>query len=342
MYEGILKSFSSFSESLPKENENLFEICGFPHYETVISNVLAFFFDPSKPHDLKTTLIEAILQAVGQDYKSITDGWEVEREVRTSKGTFIDIVLISEEIVIIIENKIFAPLYNDLNGYLDFIKIEYPNRKIYPIVLCLTAPLSYSQVDGFSVITYEAFFKNVRALLGDIIETVNLRYFQILADLMDNVRKLKEGTKMDETFVKFIEQNNEELMRLIKDINVYRNTLRKKVKEVNSLLPETINEIKLTKWEYRDLNQLYDIAVTDLVLNGNVKIALDVIIDHNGWRIEIIQRGNGVDLKEFCSNKGIYGGMEGNKLAVHSSLPFNENPTNISEKAYELLDALTK
>ena len=40
LYEDLL-------HELPSKPLNIFDVAGFPHYENVISNVLAFFLDPN-------------------------------------------------------------------------------------------------------------------------------------------------------------------------------------------------------------------------------------------------------------------------------------------------------
>lgn len=102
--------------------ETYFDICGYPHYENVVSNVLAFFFDPFKPHELKNTCIEALIHISNPEIENIDEVWEVDREVRTDKGTFIDILIKNDDYVVLIENKVYADLYNDLEGYLRFVK----------------------------------------------------------------------------------------------------------------------------------------------------------------------------------------------------------------------------
>lgn len=47
----FLSEYSNIEFS--KEDKNIFEISGFPHYETVFNNVLAFFLDSSESHNFK-------------------------------------------------------------------------------------------------------------------------------------------------------------------------------------------------------------------------------------------------------------------------------------------------
>ena len=45
--------------------QTFMEIGGYPHYENVCSNFLAFFFDPEGPHGLDSLFLEALAGSVG-------------------------------------------------------------------------------------------------------------------------------------------------------------------------------------------------------------------------------------------------------------------------------------
>lgn len=54
-------------KTLPHEKQNLtfMDVSGYPHYENVCSNILAFYLDPTQEHDLKDLFISAILKLKG-------------------------------------------------------------------------------------------------------------------------------------------------------------------------------------------------------------------------------------------------------------------------------------
>lgn len=343
MYSKLMGEFSKIKQSNKQERETYFDICGYPHYENVVSNVLAFFFDPFKPHELKNTCVEALIQISNPEIENIDEVWEVEREVRTDKGTFIDILIKNDDYVVLIENKVYADLYNDLEGYLRFVENQFPQQRVIPIVLCLHTPSTVNAF-GYKVITYEVFFQSLKTRLGNVIGQADLRYMQLLTDLIVNMEKLKEGTKMDDKFLKFVSDHDEELIDLVKKIKTYRDTLRNKVKEVNRLLPDEVNTLKLKKWEHRDLNELFDIAVIDIVLPNGAKLAIDTVIDHKGWHFEIFQRGfqTNFDMLEYCKDKGIAGEVKNDRFHSDQTFEFNRDPDDVAKHVKSLLEKLTK
>ena len=66
MFDKLLLEFQSIARNQDKSDETFFEICGFPHYENVISNVLTFFFDDQNPHNLNGLLIKSLLESLSQ------------------------------------------------------------------------------------------------------------------------------------------------------------------------------------------------------------------------------------------------------------------------------------
>lgn len=80
-----------------KVNKNIFEISGFPHYETVFNNVLAFFLDSSESHNFKNIVYKSLLELLKSKSDKIDlydeETWEVNREESTDNGKLIDILI---------------------------------------------------------------------------------------------------------------------------------------------------------------------------------------------------------------------------------------------------------
>jgi hypothetical protein len=124
----LLDEFGKLPDRIERP-QTFMEIAGYPHYENVCSNFLAFFFDPAGPHGLGSLFLNALMNSVG-----ITGGEEglggnisVDREVSTAAGNRISILIQSDSHAVLIENKIFAAVANpfdDYAVYLDGLKNE--------------------------------------------------------------------------------------------------------------------------------------------------------------------------------------------------------------------------
>ncbi|MDZ7691831.1 MAG: PD-(D/E)XK nuclease family protein [Balneolaceae bacterium] len=119
-------------DPIPERESTIFEISGYPHFEEVISNVMAFFFRTDEKHSFSSVFVESLLAAantLNDDLPSSFAVEKVEREVLTNTGNRIDLVIETDSVCIAIENKIYANLYNNLNDYQDFIEARYPEHK---------------------------------------------------------------------------------------------------------------------------------------------------------------------------------------------------------------------
>ncbi len=147
----------------PAKSTTFLDISGFPNRENVWSNILSFYFTRNDKHQLHDILIRSLLKCVPDHdipYSS-NDTVFSQREVVTATGR-IDIVLVSSNYIIAIENKTKAELVNPLIEYENFIKNKYHKKHYLFLVLSInneTANLLGS-------------FKNVKydALVNEIIE----------------------------------------------------------------------------------------------------------------------------------------------------------------------------
>lgn len=130
-------------DSFPSKNKirkNLIDIAGYPSWENVNSNLLAFYFDKTEEHGFGTLFLDSLLDLIPENQMiSNENDFNVAREVYTNNGNRIDIVIsqkngieISDENAnsdwaIIIENKINHHLSgNDLEDY--WKSIESSNK----------------------------------------------------------------------------------------------------------------------------------------------------------------------------------------------------------------------
>ena len=138
--EIFLEEVKEICEKIPKKEKTFMEISGYPHYENVCSNILAFYFNPKEEHKLNDIMLTALLDVakeknVKADTNINASNINVFREFTTENGNRIDIVMQSDEIVIGIENKIMAEVYNDLTDYAN--TLEKLNNNAVKILLSL-------------------------------------------------------------------------------------------------------------------------------------------------------------------------------------------------------------
>lgn len=107
------------------------EVAGYPHYENVCSNLLAFYLDPNAEHEMGTLVLESLLDLAPDQTQPVElNQITIEREYSTAKNQRIDLVLEGSSHVISIENKVYHWLANDLAHYAETVEsIAAPNRQ---------------------------------------------------------------------------------------------------------------------------------------------------------------------------------------------------------------------
>ncbi len=159
---------------LPVKSKTYLDIAGFSHYELVISNILAFFLDVNEEHGLSNLFLNSLLECLPAD-RQLQFGSEqigIIREFPGADQKRIDILIFSggdasknEQLnnAVIIENKIYASLYNSLEDYWSPIKAQ---QKVGVVLSLNPEPVSHH---GFLNITYSQYIEKILGNLGRFI-----------------------------------------------------------------------------------------------------------------------------------------------------------------------------
>ncbi len=249
-YKNLLENFSKIYKE-KSNKQTIFEISGFPHWENVSSNVLAFFFNPTKEHKLDDLLIKSLFQSI--DAK-ITLGnlrnTKVFREYSTKKGGRLDILILNENFVIGIENKIYADLHNDLKDYSNTIELVAENNgidkgEIFKIVL---SAKDEKPGHSFINVTYSALFQHIRNNIADYFFDSDNKY---LSFLFDFITTLEKPNYMDnnEALVQFFEDNSDLIDKLVSNYNELNDLLVEKFRNYSKIAKSY--SFKVTKRDLR-------------------------------------------------------------------------------------------
>ena len=186
----------------PPEDRTIFDISEYPHYEKVISNWYAFFFDPSAEHSLRGLFLQSLIEIINEHGNEFfMQNCCVRREFQTKKRGFIDLLLYKQsgedekfESAIIIENKIYAPLNNDLVDYYNSVETE-PCQKVGIV-------LSLHKIEcppgKFINITHECLLKVIQRNLGEYVASAKLKYIHTLQDFISNLKQMTRPEEMQD------------------------------------------------------------------------------------------------------------------------------------------------
>lgn len=310
--ENLLDDLWSIKE-LPK---TVFEIAGFPHWETVNSNVYAFFLQPYEEHGLGRMFFDGLLATIKDEMENeefnlleFETEFEVEREASN-----IDILITSssdpseskekKHWAIIIENKIHADLYNDLEQYWKSVKAE---DKI-GVVLSLEqghkdklTELKQNDIH-FVNITHRALLKQVVQKMDGYFSQANEKYLLLLKDFIQQIEKYNEMEHHAEQYLANLKKINDKAEE-IQELDELRNQTKSHViKELHKVFHEYHFHLQNTnvsreKFIYgnrspygEDFPFRFWIYVDDIIYKGKLRIYFELFNEFTQYSESVIHQ----------------------------------------------------
>ncbi len=225
-FQEVLSYPVVLKEPLP---ESLFTISGFPNHENVWSNVYQYFLGKAKP-PLRQLFLFALEECVpGSDLKM--ESYVVRREVETQKGGRVDIVIHDDgkSKAILIENKVYHTLENDLRDYYDSF-LDYTERILIVLTLHpVTVDKKYADVKHVNV-KHIDWIKAVRKRLGAYVDRIDLKDLVFLQDFIQHVESFYEKP-LDMDSFKFLYNYAEKIDALNKLQQAAKDQLQKMMLE---------------------------------------------------------------------------------------------------------------
>lgn len=259
----------------------IFDIAGYPHYENVCSNILAFFIDPANEHGLGSLFLDSFFSLLGDEQYS-TEQVDVTREFQTQNRGRIDIVVKTDQHIIAIENKMFHYLANDLNDYKKTIRNLAVQNDVTAINLVLSLKRIEVKDTDFHHIVFTDFLETIRQNLGKYATTTSQKWLLYLMDFIDTIERMT-GSNMDinET-VQFFIENDDVLVRLTNERNAFLKKLANLIMQVKSMIEKPVN--CHNQWIYAKT-----CLVHDFDLSGH-RIAFDLYVTPKGWEMQVFDR----------------------------------------------------
>ena len=321
------------------------EIAGYPHYENVCSNVLAFFIDPAESHGFGRLVLDALLHVLEgtETANAIGGNVSVEREVTTEKGR-IDILITSDDHAILIENKIFASVGNPFDDYASYLDRTANDRTQRKILLTLS-PSTEGSDWGFTNLTHEEFVVQIRSLLGRYVSNADARYLTIFLDFLNTLESLRRGSRMDQEFVEFLARRGDDVRDLFNDLKNLRADMRGKVEELRDLVvwDQYASVEREGVWR-GDTIAMFDNLFHHIRVAEDLLVGVDTHLDPQGWEIQIYprDRGNPVKLTNLLDELGIsFEQSRSWRLYAHPTrFAYDERPDRIRPILQEVIDAL--
>lgn len=290
----MTKLLERFEEITPcqERSKTFLEISGYPHRETVYSNILSFFFDSNENHGLDNLFLYSLLNLCGSEGGNELSV-EVQTEVSTDNNSRLDIVIETTSHLIGIENKVFHYLDNPLNAYSEYLDKHSKSLDTVKIILCLSDDdirhECQERLSGFRTVRYGDFFEEIQKQIGRYLGKANPKYMAMLLDFMETVENLTKGSTMSSDFLHFVQEKEKSIENFLAKLDNFKKELKQKVQVLKQNFDiKTDKSVK--QWCYGPKNQLYEVLVHDITISDSNVIAIDTKIKISGWNIEFFSR----------------------------------------------------
>ena len=226
----LLLRFQRANLNKPKRRPTFMEVAGIERREVTISRILAFFLNSEAEHHMGDLWLNSLLSAAYDLDERFNPGSLQTSpascciEVVTSnyeRNLRIDIVVETPDLVLGIENKIDANLYNNLAEYAGHIRDMAGDRA--PLLITLTlhdeASATAEWVDkcdaldvALANVTYASLFEHVKAGIGEAMLSADQEWLGYMRDFMRTIENLREPEmQFDTELFAFMSENGPEI-----------------------------------------------------------------------------------------------------------------------------------
>lgn len=222
-----------------KHSVGFLEIAGMAHYENVNSRIYAYFLSQESNPEIANCFLSALLQLIEEKYgKQINiDQYTVIAEDITNNNNRIDITLNDTEnqSAVIIENKIYHYLHNDLEDY--WKHFNYPDQSKIGVLLTLESHAipEYAQ-DKFVNITHNEWIQRIQE--NGLPSKLPSKIYTYLNDFFNTIEQLTKTTNMNE-LAKFYFEHTKQVL-----------TAKKTEEEAQCFINSQINQLAgMLNWD---------------------------------------------------------------------------------------------
>ena len=273
IYKKILVEFGKQPKFIPEPT--YLELCRYPsrRLEEIFTRLLCFYFNPNNEHCFDDLFLESLLQLISPDHQVFyrNDQVQVINELN-SEGKRLDMLIKSPDIVIGIENKIHASVYNPLSIYSKQVAL-YGKKNVFKVVLTVrkisdTAEKKIISENGFVIVTYSEFLKKIKQNIGSYISRANQKYLVFIYDFIQTIDNMTGDTYDNNNLSNFFSNNSDKIDELIALYSKYNERILKvqieSITELKNLIKLQTADDKWWVWEGWDLGYDFFNRNTDL------------------------------------------------------------------------------
>jgi hypothetical protein len=299
-------------KKLPKavnREPTFMEIAGYPHFENVCSNILAFYLQPSNEHGFGTLFLDVLATLIAPEIVVDGQAVDIRREVLTNAGNRIDLIIESDNYVLGIENKIYADTCNPFQDYSAYLESLSGGRRIYKVLLSLRSIQPSSQLCGFEPIGYEIFFQKVLEKIGSCFSLAREPHITFVRDFIQTMQNLQQVTTLDPQRLEYFRSNHQNIAALLDEVDGLRKDMRTKTQQLKEMVAtQDISTFNIMSGLWKSSTNLIDVNWYIIKVDESFWLQLDVCLTPVGWRMQCFNsngKGTRDRVRQWLTDRGI-------------------------------------
>lgn len=342
--------------SIKKQSKTFLEIAKQPHYENVISNIYAFYFDPYEEHGLGHLFIDAFRDCIKDKVQNqngfsteLLEGFYefvVETEYGTNDRGRIDIFLYNDNQGIIIENKIYHHLANNLSDYIKTAEDRVGENKNIGVLLTLT-PHKGRVHPQFVNILHIDFLSRVMANIGHLLVEASEKYVTFLKDLYQNIENMSTKEMSDRDF-EFYLKNQDKILDAVEFNNRVKDYIKSQVERAwNKQRDILVDEATKNTYQYysylvatkEGVDDIFFCMWFDKLLSGQKEIWINIYLTGDNIKKYFSTRPQSKQTKDYRQSiHKIVKSYSEYKIELYSEQKKNTGWMYVAGKTYNLND----
>lgn len=195
-YANLVNDIRFDQLDLELDKPNIFEILGAVNNELKHSNMLAWILNPQGSHGVNNAILKRVLREIAKDERAVINEFEIEElnysnvEIRREWNN-IDLLIIFDETVICIENKIWSKeTGKQLLKYKEIVNKTFGTeyRRIF-VYLSPYGEAPNNETDVYVNLSYEIIIYSIERILSILSKELNEKIVLILQDYLTILKR---------------------------------------------------------------------------------------------------------------------------------------------------------
>jgi len=205
----------------------LFDVGARGHFENPTTELLSFFLDTTKAHNLGDCFFKGIKYLLENKNKMATfvgSLENVETEVSTAKGNRIDLLIETKDALIIVECKIYHEQNNPFDDYTSYgmqrikdnKKEDEQDKTLFQIVLCLDGRIDdVIKSNGWYGISYQKLVEAIEPYLSKaLLDNPYNKWGLFAREFLLHLKELDNVGEISEDEIEFLTENINDYFKL--------------------------------------------------------------------------------------------------------------------------------